>query len=171
MQVVAKNVRMGAQDLGTPSASEDTGGLSTDSAISRGRCGIECTALMYPIMSSLHLASTVMKARFHKQYKQTALVQGPPHPHHRSAGPRSLLGCAAVFTVDTEVEVISGPCVRWGGEKALQRWEPAPGEEAVEGLESTPYQPGWNQFEINREKFNVQSTWDEVCTHQIPCSS
>ena len=54
-----------------------------------------------------------------------------------------------------------GPC-RWGGQKALQRWEPAPGEEGLEELESGTFQPGWNQFDLNKQKFGVQSTWDEV---------
>ena len=36
-QVIAKNVRMGAQDLGMASPAEDSGGLETDAAISRGR--------------------------------------------------------------------------------------------------------------------------------------
>ena len=53
---------------------------------------------------------------------------------------------------------------RWGGgQRTLQRWEPAPGEESLEELESsTTYEPGWNQFELNEAKFGVHSTWDEV---------
>ena len=52
---------------------------------------------------------------------------------------------------------------RWSGQRALQRWEPAPGEEGLEELESgTTFEPGWNQFELNEAKFGVQSTWDEV---------
>ncbi len=52
---------------------------------------------------------------------------------------------------------------RWSGQRALQRWEPAPGEEALEELEGgTNFEPGWNQFELNEAKFGVQSTWDEV---------
>ena len=49
------------------------------------------------------------------------------------------------------------------GQRALQRWEPAPGEEALEELEAgSNFEPGWNQFELNEAKFGVQSTWDEV---------
>ena len=54
---------------------------------------------------------------------------------------------------------------RWSGQRALQRWEPAPGEEALEELEAgSNFEPGWNQFELNEAKFGVQSTWDEVGT-------
>lgn len=32
----------------------------------------------------------------------------------------------------------------------------------MEELESGAYQPGWNQFDLNKQKFGVQSTWDEA---------
>ena len=62
------------------------------------------------------------------------------------------------------------PDDRWGGgQRALQRWEPAPGEEALEELESSAnFEPGWNQFELNEAKFGVQSTWDEVRAAHVP---
>ena len=38
VQVIAKNVRMGAADVGALAPADDAGGFGTDSAISRGRC-------------------------------------------------------------------------------------------------------------------------------------
>jgi hypothetical protein len=39
LEVVCKDVRMGAADVGAPGAADDAGGFGTDSAISRGRGG------------------------------------------------------------------------------------------------------------------------------------
>ena len=46
MQVVAKNVRMGAADVGG-APGDDAGGFGTDSAISRGRRGLaDCAGML-----------------------------------------------------------------------------------------------------------------------------
>ena len=43
LQVVAKNVRMGAADVGGGPLGDDAGGFGTDAAISRGRYAVRPT--------------------------------------------------------------------------------------------------------------------------------
>ncbi|KXZ55151.1 hypothetical protein GPECTOR_3g30 [Gonium pectorale] len=52
---------------------------------------------------------------------------------------------------------------RGGGVRELQRWQPDEGDDSTTfNLESTGDSGGvWDQFAVNRDRFGVQTTWDE----------
>ncbi|GFR48121.1 hypothetical protein Agub_g9948 [Astrephomene gubernaculifera] len=51
---------------------------------------------------------------------------------------------------------------RGGGVRELQRWQPDEGEDSgFFSLESTGNSSGWDQFAVNRDRFGVQTTWNE----------
>ncbi|EFJ50477.1 hypothetical protein VOLCADRAFT_120645 [Volvox carteri f. nagariensis] len=61
------------------------------------------------------------------------------------------------FETDAAISRGRGGCVR-----ELQRWQPDEGDDsAFFSLESANDSTGWDQFAVNRDRFGVQTTWNE----------
>jgi hypothetical protein len=162
VQVTATDIKLSPEDLG-PALDDD---FETDSSISRGRggCACCCTPCLRPLMLLSHPLPLMLQPSLPcSQSLQCTACQA-----HTPAAYTLCTPAASAQPASTSTDAPRRSCAtRSAIGRELQRWMPDDGMDSSAFLldggleEELGGGSGWNQFEVNKSKFGVTSTFDE----------